>query len=379
MKLKEWKDSNGNKITTTSPAVSTSSNSRSTSSGSFRKRLYRLVKYHEHQHLNDRYISIDELTTDEIKFTEHYVTKANLVYEIYIGPTTEAWKIKITDESSAIVADDVGTGWENLLKQLSYYITVPALGTADYNLLMLTEWLDSKGNKININNSSSTSQAGSSTSTALYKDKFKKLLDFHLSNDYHIKHGNSQGTIEILSEDKDKALFKFKESYENSKGSKHEAIVAAAYFKGDSTWWVVRFVDGKQKEDFIGDGFNELIKKLYRYFTLPATNSSEYQDLLEEYSIAEDFRLYENLWEDIEEEYNVILGKTKYNLYDDNSFNDFLIQSAKLMRKPAESEQPLEFFELQKINKMLRTPKYYENKKLADRLQKVKSELEQLN
>ena len=290
MKLNEFVDKNGNKVSITqSPAVSNQA-----SSGSFKKRFEKLIKYH----IDHASSELESITTKDIKD-----------YSFHLG---EHYNTGLTEFDRDIVADaDKNTGtlsfsvfvdgkevyrreckdYEHLVQSLEAYMYLPNWNSQEYEEL-LTEWVDKSGKKV------STTSTTSSTSSTFYKDKFKKLLDYHIANDYHIKQGGGHGTIEVLSEDKGKALFKYRETWEDGSGSERETVTAAAYFKEDSTWWVVRFVDGKQKEDFIGDSFNELVKKLYRYFTLPATNSSEYQALVEETSsIADDFKTYENLWD----------------------------------------------------------------------------------
>ena len=293
MILKEWQDAKGNKVNITQ---STATN-QGTSAGSFKKRFEKLLAYAQaHKNASVNKTTVNSISDNDFSYTEK-IRGGYSYYDreitVYIGSQTEAWRLKIYIDNKP--DDDIaGQGWPELLKTLRYYITVPVTTTLEYKEL-LTEWVDSNGKKVSINSSSASQPASTST---LYKDKFKKLLDYHIANDYNVKHGSSQGTIEILSEDDDKALFKFKDTWEDGVANKHETITAAAYFKGDSTWWVIRYVDGKQTEDFVGSEFNELIKKLYRYFTLPPTNSSEYQDLLESSpSFAEDFKAYENLWD----------------------------------------------------------------------------------
>lgn len=211
------------------------------------------------------------------------------------SPST-AWNCELYMDTQ-FIKEVQGNGMEELLQELKGNFKVPKTGSPEYK--SLTESLSSELNEWEYINPPKASQSASTTSSnTFYKDKFKKLLDYHLSNDYHIKHGSSQGTVELLSEDSNKALFKFKDTWMGG-STIHETIIAAAYFKKDASWWILKMVDGEQKESIDGNDFNELVKKLYRYFTLPATNSSEYQALLEEVdsSIADDFKLYENLWD----------------------------------------------------------------------------------
>ena len=423
MRLKEFIDKSGNQVKI--PKTVSKTSTGNTSSGGFKKRFEKLLNYAKnHKAPEVLKASIKSISEDGFFYTEEKrkVHSGGFSFydtdiQVYIGPQTEAWRLRVYEDNT-LEEDISGMGWPELLKNLRSFITVPTTGTPEYKDLIfkdskedfLKEFVDSKGNKVNLKNSSSKPAANSiddtyrferlvaqieadnlcdiqvhgltgsvlafttdrfvvvrierkrsfppyilqvgnhadayadyeevlgalieegiiantdlcesaslqefvdkngnkvvlnktssasqpMASTTLYKDKFKKLLNYHLSNDYNVKHGSSQGTIEILSEDDDKALFKYKDTWEDGVGKKHETIIAAAYFKGDSTWWVIRYVDSKPTEDFVGSEFNELVKKLYRYFTLPPTNSSEYQDLLESTSFAEDFKTYENLWD----------------------------------------------------------------------------------
>ena len=268
---------------------------KNNSSTGYEKRFEKLIRYHIDHASDLESITKKEVEPDGFHLSEHYNT-GSLEFDrdvvVSVDETTGTLTFSVFVDG-ARVCQRKCKDYDEFVSELgdSYMYLAPA-GTPEYDEL-LTEWLDSKGNKISLNNSSSVSTISTS-----YKDKFKKLLDYHIAHDYHIKRGSSQGTIESLSEDNDKALFKFKEVWEDGQSKKHEHVIAAAYFKGDSTWWVLEFKDGKQTEDFVGDKFNELIKKLYRYLTLPPTNSPEYQELLESINtIADDFKTYENLWD----------------------------------------------------------------------------------
>jgi hypothetical protein len=275
-------------------------NNNKTSSTGYKKRFERLIKYHiDHSSSELESVTRKDIKDESFVLGEHYNTGSSEFdreIAVSVDKTTNTFYLNIFVNGKQVYHNDYESYEEVLEILIDTYMYLPAAGTQDYDDLLtesLREWKSM--NSSTPTNSKASSQPATST---LYKDKFKKLLDYHIANDYHIKHGNGQGAIELLSEDSDKALFKYKETWEDHVNNKHENITAAAYFKGDSTWWVVRTEDGQPKEDFIGDGFNELIKKLYRYFTLPATNSSEYQALLEETdsSIADDYKLYENLW-----------------------------------------------------------------------------------
>lgn len=403
MKLKEFVDNNGNKINISKPGSNSSQNASGKISSGYKKRFEKLLAYAQaHKNASIIKATVNSISDNEFSYSER-IDGGYSVYDreisVYIGSTTEAWRLKIYINSK--IDDDIaGQGWPELLKTLRYYITVPVTTTLEYKEL-LTEWVDTKGNKINITSATPTNKvnlpdqtyrferlvaqiqadklcriqvnnltetvleittgnhvkikierlpqfpnyvlkignhrksyddyddlldalieegimantdlcewvdnngnkinlprASTSTSTkSSYKEKLQKLLDYHLANDYNIKNKSSKGTIDLLSEDNDKALFKYRETWDDSLGDTHETITCASYFKKDSTWWILRFVDNKQTVSTDGSKFDELIRELNKYLTLPPLKSSEYQNLLESLaSIAEEFKIYENLW-----------------------------------------------------------------------------------
>jgi hypothetical protein len=169
MRLQEWKDSSGKKVSTASTAASASS-------GSFKKRLNKLINYYgQHHPAEVDFITVNLLTGDTLDFTEYYDDRSTVRYNIYIGPATEAWRLKITAQGK-LKDDLLGIGWPELLKTLRAYITVPVVSTPDYKDL-LVEYLDKNGKKINLNNSSTSSQpASSSTPNNWQKYRYNRLL-----------------------------------------------------------------------------------------------------------------------------------------------------------------------------------------------------------
>ena len=286
MELREWQY-------ISKPTGNTTSNS----SGGYKKRFEKLIKYHiDHASSELESITAKDIRDNYFRLSEHYNNAGGYEFDrdiiVSYDKDSDTIFLRIFVDGKEVYSKLYDT-YEDCLQDLSSsYMYLPDGGTQEYDALLvesLNEW--------HLMNPPKSSQPASSTT--LYKDKFKKLLDYHLSNDYHIKHGSSQGTVELLSEDSDKALFKYRETWEDGGGNKHETITGIAYFKKDASWWILRMIDGEQKESIDGNDFNELVKKLYRYFTLPPTNSSEYQALLEEVdsAIANDFKTYENLWD----------------------------------------------------------------------------------
>ena len=167
MRLKEFIDTNGNqvKISKTTSTVSKAS------SGGFKKKFEKLMAYAtKHRYSKINKVEVTKLTEDSLEFEEHYDGGAIVNYKIYIGPATEAWHIEafttiLNAKDREKVDDIVGTGWVELLKTLRNYMMVPVTGTPEYKDLVfedskedfLKEFVDSKGNKVNLKNSSSSS------------------------------------------------------------------------------------------------------------------------------------------------------------------------------------------------------------------------------
>jgi hypothetical protein len=171
MRLKEYKDAHGNRVSTSS-----SSGSSSASSGSFKKRLDKLIKYYG-QHLPKAVASVNVtlLTNDTLAFTEYYDDRESTVikYEIYIGPATEAWRLKV-DAKPGTKEDIAGQGWVELLKTLRAFITIPVVSTPEYKDL-LVEWVDKTGKKVSAPSTSSQPAITSFDNTYRYQSLLAQI------------------------------------------------------------------------------------------------------------------------------------------------------------------------------------------------------------
>ena len=304
MKLNEWKDKDGNPIN-----LNTNSVSNKTSTGSFKRRLDKLIKYYG-QHLpgNVDNLVVTLLTDDSLVFEEHLHNNMKINYNIYIGPATEAWRLKIFVDGT--LAEDLsGMGWIDLLKTLRTYITVPVTTTPAYKEL-LTEWVDKDGNKINLNNSS-TSTPTTSSPTKTHKEKFEELTTY-----MKVHAGKTVDKAEVLRIDA--GGFTYKEHRTSATGNDFTLTVLVGYSRFNEQWKYELYMDTSLIEEKRGDGFKELIHYLYDYFNTPMPGSKECLSLCEWVdekgnkidltknssttsqsgsSIADDFRTYENLWD----------------------------------------------------------------------------------
>ena len=265
MKLNEWKDSKGNKVTT-SPA------STATSSGSFKKRFEKLLDYAStHKGPAVHKTTIKSLSDDGFFYTEEKrggYSFYDVDINVYIGTLTEAWRLRVYIDNRLDV-DLSGQGWTSLLKELRQYITVPVVSTPEYKDL-LTEWLDSTGKKVNLNTSSAPAKASSKTN----KEKFTSLL-------YYMKKNKSSDVYKVEVTRLDDGGFTYKEYRKKSTGYEYTLTISVGYSRFNSQWKYELYMDQSLIEEKSGSGFNELVNNLYAYFNTPKPGTKEYQSLCE--------------------------------------------------------------------------------------------------
>ena len=141
-------------------------------------------------------------------------------------------------------------------------------------------------------NATSTTATNSST-TIDYKDKLKKLFDYHM---LRIGHRLDSYKIKHLDEDQQFVNLEYEETHtiSNSKVTKEIVIT---YEKTTGSWVFELIVNGKLTTRS-GKSFNDLIDAIRPYVAGPLKGSAEDQEILEELSIYKEFKEYENLWSD---------------------------------------------------------------------------------
>ena len=273
MNLKEYKDIKGNKINIGTPVVSTSTSKTSAGSSStgYEKRFKKLLMFAiKHRKPSVEKLVANNITEDTLEFTEFYKNGLTRTVEIYIGATTEAWRIRTyINNDSTPVNDWSGMGWVELLKQLRYYITVPVTGTPEYQEL-LTEWLDKDGKTVHVNNSPAPSKT-SSTSTRKIPDqtyRYKRLLA-QIDADGFCKY-----TVNVLDSRTLNITLK-------------NGVAVKLERQEHSPVYVLTV--GNNSESF--DDYEDVLDALIIEGIIGDT------DLCESASFAEDFRLYESLWD----------------------------------------------------------------------------------
>ena len=265
-------------------------NNSTTSSAGYEERFEKLIRYHI-----DHASELESITKKDIEpygfhLGEHYNTGSQefdrdvvasadkdtgtLTFSIFVnGARVCQRKCKDYDEFVSELGD-------------SYMYLAPA-GTPEYDEL-LTEWVDSKGNKISLNNSSAPVNTKTSSSLSR-KEKFKKILDFHMEA---APPSIDRKEIKFVKD----TGFHYMEHVKVSLSHGYDRDLIVGMDSSDN-WNLSLFKDGSTLRETSGSGFNELIETLEFYLILPYTNTPEYQELLESSSLAADFKSYENLWD----------------------------------------------------------------------------------
>lgn len=155
----------------------------------------------------------------------------------------------------------------------------------------LNEW-------ILANNIKPTNKTTSSSSALSYEEKFEKILEYHIN--YVTKHPShvelSNHRIRSLFERSDVAGFHYQE-HVSGNGIEWDNDVVVIYGKLTKEWIVKEFKDGTQVSTKEGKGFNELLDELGSWhLILPSPTSPEYH-VLQESTFADDFKLYETLFD----------------------------------------------------------------------------------
>ncbi len=292
MRLHEWKDSNGNKINITSNKTSAPV---STSSGSYKKRIEKLLDYHiaHRGSMVKKFMKdVEDTGFHYTEFREDILGDADVRVDIVcnISKADGQWGFTVFRDSKRTTMK-TGSGWDTLVWELSFYLNLPTRTSSPEYQDLLTEWVDSNGNKININ--SSVASKATSAANVSYKKLFEKLIK------YHIDHASSE-----LERVNNKVIneydFHLSEHYNTGSDEFNRTIIVSVN-KYTNEFFLSIFVDGKEVYHNVYKSYEELLEILANsYMFLPSKGTKEYEDLLtESLSFAEDFKLYENLWENI--------------------------------------------------------------------------------
>jgi hypothetical protein len=123
-----------------------------------------------------------------------------------------------------------------------------------------------------------------------YKKRFEKLIK------YHIDHASSELESITKKDIKDDG-FRLTEHYNNGHREFDRDLIVS-YDKDSDTFFFRIFIDGKEVDSILRNSYEEFVVAAEPYMFLPDGGTQEYDDLLtESFSLADDFKLYENLWD----------------------------------------------------------------------------------
>jgi hypothetical protein len=292
MELREWQYIN-------KPAA----NSNTTSAAGYKKRFEKLIKYHiDHASSELESITKKDIKDYSFRLGEHYNDghdEFDRDIVVSYDKDSDTFMLRIFVDGKE-VDNILRKGYENFVKAIEPYMFLPDGGTPEYDDL-LTESLNEWQLMSPPASSSTPSSTGSFES---YKNRFNKLFD------YATRHRHSsvdQTAIEELSEDEHTSMFHFTHHVlGGAQGFDYDLEIILAINKPQGNWYLLVYeFDGKTHDkiaDLQGSDYETLLKTLSNYIEVPAVSSAEYKNLLQESinsSIADDFKLYENLWENI--------------------------------------------------------------------------------
>lgn len=259
-----WKYMNGSQAQASTTSVNTS----------YKERFKKLLDFHiRHKAVSVESHQIQTLDDNSFFYTEHHNDGYDLGVVVHLLPTfDEAWRVRIFEDHK-LTNDIKGDGYSELLKELKNFLHIPTVGTPEYNNL-LTEWVEMKNNN----------------SSGSYKKRFEKLIK------YHIDHASSE-LESITKKDIRDNYFRLSEHY-NTGLSEFDRDIVVSYDKDSDTFFLRIFVDNKEVYSKLCNSYKEFVEAAEGYMFLPDSGTKEYDDLLAEsyFSIADDFKTYENLW-----------------------------------------------------------------------------------
>ncbi len=276
--LTEWQLMNSPTQQTQAPASSTK--------GGYWERFNRLLYYHvKHKSPSVDRIVRTQVRKDGFHYTEHHRAgtsgyEKDIVVNIDLA-ATENWKLQTYINGKPHVGG-AGDGYTNLLKELRKYLTLPTVGTPEYKEL-LTESFSSELKEWKAMNSTSTSKPANSPSQ---KERYKKLIT-QIDADKISTYTVNELTDTILD-------FNVSTKY---KPAGYRVKIEYSPATDD---FILQVGDGTAIK---GNDWNEDILTLFGAGAI----LRETDILRESYSIADDFKLYENLWDDEGKRFKVIM------------------------------------------------------------------------
>jgi hypothetical protein len=290
MELREWQSMN--KPTGSTTSNTTSGSVQATSSTFYRDKFKKLLDYHVsksrkpggfYRVLNHK---VDKLTEDTTKASFSYWeermdnsdgTVSEVSLSVWYYKTTKAWTFKVWVDGRE-VANKSGSGFNDLINDLSARLATPLRGTKEWQELL--EW--------QLMNPPKASQPAPTASSKTNKEKFTELVA------YMQKHKDSSVIFTSVNGPTDTG-FEYEEQKAFANGDEYNLSLEVEC-KSGNLFFIHLDMDGKRIATKSAVGWEDLLLKIKTHFYVPKMGSHEYKSLTESVSIADDFKLYENLW-----------------------------------------------------------------------------------
>lgn len=255
-------------------------NKPANNSESYKKRFEKLIKYHiDHASSELESVTRKDISDRYFRLSEHYNDGSKEFDRgiiVYVDKGTEEFEIHIFIDHAEVESIQ-RKGYENFVAAIEPYMFLPDAGTQEYDDL-LVEWVAMK-------NSNTSSQPAPSKTN---KEKFTELVD------YMQKHKDKFTTATYVNGLNDTG-FEYEEHHESDSQLPYNLSIEVSLGKHD-LFTIHVDKDGKRIYNIMAKGWEDLLRYLRIYFHAPNMGSPEYKSLTESFSIADDFKLYENLW-----------------------------------------------------------------------------------
>ena len=256
-----------------------------TNSSGYKKRFEKLIKYHiDHASSELESITKKDIRDNYFHLTEHYNNghhEFDRDIVVSYDKSSDTFMLHIFVDGKE-VDNILRKGYEAFVDAAEGYMFLPDSGTQEYDDL-LVEWVAMKN---------TSSQPASKTSSKTSKERFQELTNYMIKN----KSTNSVVKAEVVQ--LDDGGFKYKEYRKLPSVQLYVLTLVVGYSIFTSNWKFELYMDTDLIEEVSETGIEALVNSVGAWFSVPAYTSPEHKSICESYSsIADDFKLYENLWD----------------------------------------------------------------------------------
>lgn len=285
MELREWKYINGSQA-----------QASKSSAGSYKKRFEKLIKYH----IDHASSELERIVRKDIRDTyfhlgEHYNDgKEEFDRDIVVSydKNSDTFFLRIFIDGKQ-VDDILRKGYEAFVKAIEAYMYLPDSGTEEYDDL-LVEWVAMKNTSTG---SSSPTSGSSQASKKTSRERFKELTDYMIAHVNSFKH-KKVSKAEVVRLDDSGFTYKERASMNGEDFILTLLVYGNKYNPSSTAWKYELYIDTELIKEDKGTSMKELLKGLSGNFKVPKIGEPEYDSICESVSsMADDFKLYENLWD----------------------------------------------------------------------------------